>query len=117
VARLVRGTGEVSGWFASRSVAVGALATAVTLGGAYAAAGAAFYGARHGYAADVVAGPQADLARHGTAGYQPDAVGCWRSPVTSLTATHRPCAAEVSMTNSTHSRRSAAGRAVFGPER
>lgn len=56
-ARLVRGTGEVSGWFASLSVAVGALATAVTLSGAYAAAGAAFYGARHGYAADVVAGP------------------------------------------------------------
>jgi hypothetical protein len=55
VARLVRGTGEVSGWFASLSVAAGALATAVTLGGAYASAGAAFYGARHGYAADVVA--------------------------------------------------------------
>jgi hypothetical protein len=53
--RLVRGTGEVSGWFASLSVAVGALATAVTLGGAYAAAGAAFYGARHGFAANVVA--------------------------------------------------------------
>lgn|SRR5450755_1306171 len=34
-----------------------ALATAVTLSGAYAAAGAAFYGAGHGYAADVVAGP------------------------------------------------------------
>ena len=55
VARLVRGTGEVSGWFASLTVAAGALATAVTLGGAYAAAGAAFCGARHGLAADVVA--------------------------------------------------------------
>jgi hypothetical protein len=55
LARLVPGTGDVSGWFASLTVAAGALATAVTLGGAYAAAGAAFYGARHGFPADVVA--------------------------------------------------------------
>lgn len=56
LARLLRGTGETSGWLAGLAQAAGVTAAAVTLGGAFAAAGGAYYAARHGYAPDVVAG-------------------------------------------------------------
>ncbi len=56
VGRLVRGTTETAGWLASLGVAAGTLATAVTIGGAFATTGAAFYGAKHGYSPDLVAG-------------------------------------------------------------
>jgi hypothetical protein len=54
VARLVRGSGETTAWFGNLIVAGATLATAVTLG-SFAATGAAFYGAKHGYPADTVA--------------------------------------------------------------
>ena len=56
VGRLVRGTTDTAGWLASLSVAAGTLAAAVTIGGAFATTGAAFYGAKHGYSPDLVAG-------------------------------------------------------------
>ncbi len=56
VARLVRGTGETSGWLAGLAQAAGVTAAAVTLAGAFAGAGGAYYAARHGYSPDVVAG-------------------------------------------------------------
>jgi len=55
VARLVRANGETSAWFGSLVAASATLATALTLGGSFAAAGAAFYGAKHGVPADTVA--------------------------------------------------------------
>ncbi len=56
VGRLLRGTTETAGWLASLGVAAGTLATAVTIGGGFATTGAAFYGAKHGYSTDLVAG-------------------------------------------------------------
>src|SRR6516165_10699449 len=56
VARLLRGRGETAGWLAGLVPAGGVVSAAVTLGGAFASAGGAYYAARHGYAPDVVAG-------------------------------------------------------------
>jgi hypothetical protein len=56
LSRLLRGTGETAGWLAALAQASGVTSAAVTLGGAFAAAGGAYYAARHGYAPDVVAG-------------------------------------------------------------
>lgn len=56
LARLLRGTGETSGWLAGLIQAAGVTSAAVTLGGAFAATGGAYYAARHGYAPDTVAG-------------------------------------------------------------
>ena len=56
VGRLVRGESEAGHWMSSLGVAAGTLAAAVTLGGAFASSGAAFYGVKHGYSTDLVAG-------------------------------------------------------------
>jgi hypothetical protein len=56
LARLLRGTGDTAGWLAGLIQAAGVTAASVTLAGAFASAGAAYYGARHGYGPDVVAG-------------------------------------------------------------
>jgi hypothetical protein len=53
--RLLRGTTETSRWFASLVTTAGAVAITVTLAGAYACAGAAYFAATHGYNPDVVA--------------------------------------------------------------
>jgi hypothetical protein len=58
LARLLRGSDETAGWLAGLAQAAGVTAAAVTLGGAFAAAGGAYYAARHGYAPDTVAGMQ-----------------------------------------------------------
>jgi hypothetical protein len=55
LARLVRGSGETAGWLAGLAQAGVVTAAAVTLGGAFASTGGAYYAARHGYAADIVA--------------------------------------------------------------
>lgn len=56
IARLLRGTTEASGWFSRLITAAGSTATSITLAGAYAGAGAAYFAATHGYAPQVVAG-------------------------------------------------------------
>jgi hypothetical protein len=53
--RLLRGTTEAAGWFASLTTTAGAAAVTVTLAGAYVGAGGAFFAATHGYSPDVVA--------------------------------------------------------------
>ena len=56
IARLLRGTSEASGWLSRLITAAGSTATSVTLAGAYAGAGAAYYAASHGSAPQLVAG-------------------------------------------------------------
>jgi hypothetical protein len=56
IARLLRGPGEASGWLSRLITAAGSTATSVTLAGAYAGAGAAYYAASHGAAPQIVAG-------------------------------------------------------------
>jgi hypothetical protein len=56
VARLLTASSDAGGWAAGLVAAGATVATAVTLAGAYATAGSAYYGATHGYAPDVVAG-------------------------------------------------------------
>jgi hypothetical protein len=55
VARMLRGTTDTSGWFAGLVATAAVTATAVTVV-AFVTTGAAFYGATHGYAPDIVAG-------------------------------------------------------------
>jgi hypothetical protein len=55
IGRLLRGSGEASGWFATLIPTVAAVAVTVTLAGSYVGAGGAYFAASHGYAADVVA--------------------------------------------------------------
>jgi hypothetical protein len=55
VARLVRGTGEVSRWFAGAMSAAGAVYVAIALGTEFATTTASVYDARHGTAPSVLA--------------------------------------------------------------